>query len=188
MFVIDSKVNLEDGSRTKPLCIICHPKTGSQSMQKVLREVFDARVVAGVHDICVRECEDIIHEGGIVACTVRNPWDLMVSWHHFERSTTDVGPFRNWLLRVLTTGNGWIEKGFYGLEYCNRVFRFEHNLGFQLNNCLMDCGLRAVKLPKIGAIEHEHYSYYYDLETAVDVALAFAGFCREWGYKFEYNE
>ncbi|MCI0556504.1 MAG: hypothetical protein L0287_36645, partial [Anaerolineae bacterium] len=172
MFVVDVREDLEHGTRNRSFAYIAHPKTGSQSMQKVLRETFDARVVKGVHDIDPTECEQIIQEGGIVACTVRNPWDLMVSWYHFARSTSDVGTFRDWLMRILTTGNGWIEKRFYGLEYCNRVFRFEYDLQLQLNNCLIDCGLRAVDLPHIGATEHRQYSYYYDSETAAAVALA----------------
>lgn len=187
MFVVDSKCG------TIPFCMICHPKTGSQSMQKVLRESFKARPVRGLHFINPDECERIRNEGGIVASTVRNPWDLMVSWYCYtmlqahNSQYPEVEPFKSWLLRTLEAGNGWIEKGlFFGVEQCNRIFRFEHDLEFQLNNCLQDCLLPPVKLPHIAKTEHTHYSNYYDCETSVAVALRFPE-VQEWGYKYEMD-
>lgn len=186
MYVIDTKQNLEDGSFNPPFAMICHPKTGSQSMERVLRSTFDARVVNGMHGIDEKECKRIVEAGGSVACTVRNPWDLMVSWYHYclgNGSTTDY--FNTWAMNVLETGNGWLEKGFYGVEHCNRIFYFEHDLERQLNNCLQDCRLPAVKLPRLGATQHHHYSMYYNKEAAAMVGVYFASDIKEWGYRFQ---
>lgn len=192
MYVVDPKENLETQTASRPFAMICHPKTGSQSMEKILRSTFNARPVRGMHFMDENECARILGEGGIVACTVRNPWDLMVSWYHFSECSRANNakpapePFKSWLLRVLVAGNGWIEKGlFYGADQCNRIFRFEHNLERQLNNCLRDCGLPPVEFPHIGATEHTHYSDYYDAESSAAVALRFYEEITEWGYKFE---
>lgn len=195
MYVVDPKENLEAGTRTKPFCMICHPKTGSQSMEKILRSTFKARPVRGMHYLDEDECARILGEGGVVACTVRNPWDVMVSWYffseHMKQNNAKCKPeeFKPWLLRTLVAGNGWIERGlFYGADQCNRIFRFEHNLELQLNNCLQDCGLPSVEFPHIGKTDHVHYSEYYDAESAVAVALRFTEEIKEWGYKFEVPE
>lgn len=193
MYVVDPRENLETGNRTKPFCMICHPKTGSQSMEKILRSTFNARPVRGMHHLDEEECRRIYGQGGIVACTVRNPWDVMVSWYCYSerdpRLNGKMTPedFKPWLLRTIVAGNGWIEKGlFYGVHLCNRVFRFEHNLELQLNNCLSDCGLPSVQFPHQGKTEHKHYSAYYDAESSAAVALRFANEIIEWGYKFEF--
>lgn len=193
MFVIDPRENLESGESTLPIAIICHPKTGSQSMQKALRENFKARVVRGMHFFDADECERVRDAGGIVACTVRNPWDLMVSWYFYSEYNPKYNgkgypePFKSWLLRTLVAGNGWIEKGlFFGADQCNRIFRFEHNLEFQLNNCLIDCGLSTVRLPHVAKTDHTHYSDYYDCETAAAVALRFPEEAITWNYSFDF--
>ena len=192
VFVVDPIENLEEGTRSKPFAMICHPKTGSQSMQKCLRSEFNARVVRGMHAFDQTECERIIGEGGIVACTVRNPWDLLLSWYYYSEHgpkyntpAAKIIPFNEWLPRVLAAGNGWIEKGlFYGAEQCNRILRFEHNLGAQLNNCLHDCGIPMVELPHLAKTDHTHYRDYYNTESAVKLALYAFDEITEWGYSY----
>jgi len=193
MFVVDPIEDLEKGTRTFPFCMICHPKTGSQSMQQCLREAFRARPVDGMHYFNAEECERIQSAGGIVASTVRNPFDLMVSWYFYSEHDPKyngqhptIMPFTEWLPRILISGNGWIEKGmFYGANSCNRMFRFEHNLEVQLNNCLLDCGLTPVKLPHLAKTGHTHYSHYYNKECVDKVARYFCDDINEWGYEFE---
>ena len=194
MFVVEPREDLENGTRTKPFCMICHPKTGSQSMQVALRKNFKAVPVRGMHYYDESECKRIIDQGGIVACTVRNPWDLMVSWYfyseHMKQNNGNfptVLPFKEWLLRVMVAGNGWIERGlFYGAEHCNRIFRFEHDLELQLNNCLTDCGLTPVEFPHVAKTDHKHYSEYYDCETATALAIRFHDEIVEWCYEFNF--
>lgn len=193
MFIVDVKENPETGDRTRPFVMICHPKTGSQSMQQVLRKTFSARPVRGMHYIDEDECQRILDNGGLIASTVRNPWDLMVSWYFYSEHDPKyngkhptIEAFKPWLFRVLEAGNGWIEKGlFYGVEHCNRIFRFEHDLERQLNQCLMDCGLETVKFPHVAKTNHTHYSHYYDEESACAVALRFSEEIKEWGYMFD---
>lgn len=190
MFVIDPREDLETGERTKPFCIICHPKTGSQSVREALRRKYNARVVRGQHFLDEDECKRIILDGGIVCSVVRNPWDLMISWYfyseHDPKQGKDVLPFSQWLDNVLTSGNGWIEHGlFYGLDHCNRIIRFEHDIQSQLNGCLIDCGLEPVALRNLGKTSHTHYSNYYSIQDAIKVYSRFADDIEEWGYQFE---
>lgn len=188
MYVVPTRQNLDDDSFNLPFAMICHPRTGSQSMEKALRIGFDARVINGMHGIDESECERIIAAGGSVACTVRNPWDLLVSWYYYSQGNGSVKVmFKEWLMQVLQDGNGWIERGYYGVEHCNRIFYFEHDLERQLNNCLNDCRLPAVPLPRLGATKHKHYCYYYDAESAAAVGVAFGHIAREWGYKFTFE-
>lgn len=192
MFVVDPIENLEEGTRSKTFAMINHPKTGSQSMQKVLRSVFRARPEKGMHWFNEHECNWIRDAGGIVACTVRNPWDLMLSWwcysEHGPKYNTPkekIMPCNEWIQRTMVAGNGWVEKGlFYGAEHCNRIFRFEHNLEIQLNNCLTDCGLPPVELPHLAKTDHTHYRDYYDTATATAVATRFHEEIVEWGYAY----
>jgi hypothetical protein len=189
LYVIDAT------ETTKPFCIICHPKTGSQSTIKALREQLGARTVHGQHYFDESECRSIREEGGIVVCTVRNPWDLTVSWYFYSEydkryngKWPDKKPFLDWLPNWLKNGNGWVERGFYAVDHCNRIIRFEHNLEKQLNHCLEDCSLPPVKLDVIGKTEHKHYSRYYDIPSAIAVGRFYADEINEWGYKFETSE
>jgi len=193
MYVVDPIENLEAGTRSDPFCMICHPKTGSTSMQQCLREHYRARPVEGMHYLDEEECQRIQDCGGIVAATIRNPWDLMVSWYFYSEHDPkyngqfpSITPFNVWIPRILSAGNGWIEKGlFYGAKHCNRLFRFEHDLETQLNGCLKDCGIPPVKLPHLLKTEHTHYSQYYNKESVARVTSYFNEEIVEWGYDFE---
>jgi len=193
MLVVDPMENLEGGTRTKPFCMILHPKTGSQATREALRQTFGARVVRGQHFFDEEECNRIVNEGGIVCSTVRNPWDLMISWYFYsEKRPAGNGQFPKcrefpeWLDATLKGGNGWIEKGlFYGVDFCNRIIRFEHGVEDQLNNCLRDCGLTPVKMRRVADTGHSHYSHYYDIPSAIKVAQYCSPEILEWQYEFE---
>ena len=191
MFVIDSK-QLPDGTWTTPFGFIGHPKTGSQACRKALREQLKARNPAGHHNVDQQEVADILDAGGIVCSTVRNPWDLMVSWYGFQSMMAnnstfpEMVPFERWLPRILEAGNGWIEKGlFYGAMDCNRIIKFEYNIEKQLNQALSDCGLTPVTLEVVGNSPRTDYQDYYTPALAIMVERRFQEEIVEWGYNFE---
>lgn len=189
MFIIDPRMK-EDGEMTLPFGMIMHPKTGSQSMRDALRGQLKARNVAGLHGFDEEECEKIIEAGGCVVSTIRNPWDLMVSWWSYGNIKVEArgdkpASFLYWLPRILEAGNGWIEKGlFFGADHCNCFFRFEHDLEYQLNNLLETCGLPAVELGHWSKTNHTHYVDYYDIPSAIAVDRYFRNEIAEWGYEF----
>ena len=195
MYIIDSIENLEDGSRTLPFGIICHPKTGTQSTREALKLEHKARCVCGQHSYDLQEVERIKNEGGILVCVVRNPWESMISWYFYSEVGSKKArglkptPFLEWLPHILEAGNGWIEKGlFYADHLCNRLIRYEYGLEQQLNQCLLDCGLSPVELPHIAKADRKHYSHYYDIKAATRVAVAFHKEITEYGYQFEYGD
>lgn len=135
----------------------------------------------------------VLDNGGILASTVRNPWDLMVSWYGYNSmkpynpNFPKMPPFEKWLPDTLLAGNGWIERGlFYGAEGCGRIIRFEHCIETQLNNILTDCGLPTVSMPeKIGESPRTAYQDYYTPRLAIMVERRFYEEIATWGYDFE---
>lgn len=187
MFVIDPrKIN---GNWTTPFGFVGHPKCASQSVRRALLDV-GARSPSGHHGVSDEDVQEILDSGGMVCSTVRNPWDLMVSWYYdrvraYRSRAVAVTPFDRWLPKVLEGGNGWIEKGFYGTNACNRIIRFEHDIQDQLNNCLTDCGLPEVELGHMGGSAHGRYQDYYTPRTAIMVYKYFVDEIEEWGYEYE---
>jgi hypothetical protein len=191
MFVLDSRIDLETGVSTKPFGFICHPKTASQTTRAALRGL-GARSPAGHHGYDSQEIDFILDNGGIVASTVRNPFDTIVSWWAFgemmckkRQNAGKPAPFLYWLPRILESGNGYIEKGlFYAAELCSDIIRYEGNIPDQLNSLLTECGWPSVELPVVGESPRGPYQNYYDIPAALMVDR----YCREeldrWGYSF----
>jgi len=188
MFVIDAQIR--NGELTRPFCFIGHPKTGTQSIRQALRKAGCRK--GSHHGFDEEEIDFILNNGGVVVSTVRNPFDLTVSWWAYGelmmKQAAGQGkpaPFDYWLPRILESGNGWIEKGlFYAAKYCNRIIRFEHDIELQLNRCLTDCGLPPVTLEHVGKSPHDHYTTYYGIKEALLVDRYFRPEISEWGYEF----
>ncbi len=178
---------------SKPFGFIGHPKMASQSVRKALLST-GGHSIGGHHGLDKGEVTRIRSANGIVACVVRNPWDVMVSWWSYNSmkpynpTYPDHPPFAEWLPRILLEGNGWIEKGlYYGAGYCNRIIRFEHPIERQLNGCLTDCGLPTVELPHLGESPRDTITYqpFYTTDLAIQVYCRFADEIDQWGYTFE---
>ncbi len=175
MYVIDDK-----------LAFICHPKTGSQSIREALR---GAKVVEGMHGVDPSVCEQL-RKKGIVACVVRNPWDLMISWYFYSHvnpyNIRDERPhdFEDWLPWFIENDK-WIKKGlFYGAKHCNQFIRFEGSLERQINYLLEVSKMPPIKLPHNGKTNHRDYSHYYNPTTKKLVADRFCGEIERFGYLY----
>ncbi len=108
---------------------IAHPKTASSAMQRTLRKL-GAELRGTHHAVDDELCYNILNSGGRVVATIRNPFDLMVSWyfHYAHRRPGKVmEPFKEWLPNQIAKPNQYLTQGmFYGLHLVNRILRFEH--------------------------------------------------------------
>lgn len=63
--------------------------------------------------------------GWTVFATVRNPFDLMVSWYYHKMKYREAS-FPEWLPKFIAVSNEYLDMGmFFGLRYCTRVIRYE---------------------------------------------------------------
>jgi hypothetical protein len=111
------------------LGFIAHPKTASSATQRTLRKL-GAELWGTHHDVDDELCCRILKTGGRIVATIRNPFDLMVSWyfHYAHRRPGKVmEPFKEWLPNMIAKPNQYLIQGmFYGLQWTNRILRFEH--------------------------------------------------------------
>lgn len=172
-------------SGTRPFAFIAHPKTGSQSCRLALKRDLRAQQVRGHHTVDEPTVDRLTESNGIIACTVRNPFDVMVSWYFYSHRHADQLPdFSEWVTHTIEAGNGWIEQGmFYGAKHCNAIIRFEDGVERQLNRFLTKCGLPNVSLDYVGSTKHNEYRYYY--EPAIK-NLVFNRFKKEF-QEFDYR-
>jgi len=145
------------------------------------------------HDAEERWCRPILDAGGIIMSTVRNPYDLLVSWyfHYKARRGTqanDMESFKVWLPQQLGSPNQYIRKGlFFGLPWTNRVLRYEH-LQTDLNAVLVEVGLAPVTLEQVNVSTHREgrrYQEMYDPTLITLVRYHFGDLLTEHGYSFE---
>ncbi len=157
------------------------PKTASKATKEAIRP-FGFEKVKGHHTVFET------HPGPdwTVFSTVRNPWDVWVSWFFFS------GP------RGLPFGIEWIDRwrdqqskyypdpnSLFGL-YAGQsdvVLRFEH-LQTDLNGLFG----HEVPIPRVnvGPVRKErHYSQFYDDATRDHVATVYAEEIEKYGYEFQ---
>ena len=123
----------------KKAAFILHPRTASHSIATAFRDIGFIDT-GGYHEID----SEWVKIAETVACTVRNPLDVIVSWYFVQHHGRSMKLFlKDW-------PNQWALNGmFYGLRYCDFVVHYE-NLDSELNEWLERLGLGPVKL------EHEN--------------------------------
>lgn len=172
------------------LGFIAHPKTASSSTQRALRAM-GAQMYGNHHDVEEEWCRTILDAGGIVFCTVRNPYDIMVSWyfHYMKRRGNEYRePFKTFLPQQLGNPNNYIRKGlFYGAKYANKIVHFE-NLQEGFNDALDAAGMQAPTLEPFNISlnrEERPYQGMYDEQLKSLVKYHFGSELAEFGYTFE---
>lgn len=171
------------------LGFIDHPRTASRATGKVLLAA-GCKVKTGQHQADPKMAKGILDAGGIVACTVRNPFDLMVSWYcnwHFREdgSRKTPGAFETWIHEGHYAGH-FLEKDpyFFGVELSNRVLRYE-TLEQDLRQLMADCGLPLEPLQVIGRTDRNRdYRVYYNWETRRIIQRRFAKDFALTGYRY----
>ena len=110
------------------LGFIAHPKTASVATQAALRTI-GAVSIGNHHEVDVHLCQRILDAGGVILSTIRNPFDLLLSWYFHGRKRNNAlttKPFTEWLREFLRNPNHYVRQGlFFGLPWTNRVLRFE---------------------------------------------------------------
>lgn len=174
------------------LAFIAHPKTASTATMKVLRAL-GARLYGSHHEVREEWCQEILESRGLVMSTVRNPFDIMVSWYfHYSnrRKGAVMEPFSEWLPWILEHPNPFMEQGmFYGLPWTNRVLRYE-NLQVDFDSTLTEVGFEATVIP-LENVSHlrkkRAYQEMYDLHTKSLIEQHFEDELVNFGYSFEEN-
>lgn len=130
---------------------------------------------------------------------VRNPWDKLVSQYHFrkerDRLQRDVD-FSEWIRSIFVDGDeklmirrskfinqlDWISD-LSGEVLVDDIYRYE-SLHDDFDTLCLKVGKNAV-LPHHKPSSHQHYSRYYDAETADIVATAFRRDIEYFDYRFD---
>lgn len=169
------------------LGFIAHPKTASSATQRVLRGL-GARLYGNHHAAEERWCRPILDSGGIIMSTIRNPYDLLVSWYFHYKQRAERRSFKEWLPQQLANPNDYIRKGlFYGLQWTNRVLRYEA-LQSDFNAVLVEMGLGPITIKPFNVSikrEGRPYQQMYDLELIHLVQRHFGDVIAEHGYEEE---
>lgn len=81
-----------------------------------------------------------------VFATVRNPFDLMVSWYYHKKKY-QAAPFQEWLPKFLAESNMYLDQGlFFGVPHCTRVLSYER-LQDDFNLVLVESGFPPIEIP-----------------------------------------
>ncbi len=123
----------------KKVAFIAHPRTASTATAHVLMQM--GFVIEDSHHSCPTWDLD----GWDVICTVRNPFDVLVSWFYNQPREK---PFTQWLPEFLD-GCSFMqgERMFFGQPICNHVMYYE-NLQDDFEYVMNAVGLPMVKIPR----------------------------------------
>jgi hypothetical protein len=175
-----------------PFGFIGHPRTGSRAVKAALAAA--GAMIGDVHHVDHEILKIVRDEGGLVACTVRNPYDLVVSWYYYQEDNVkrsfELVPrrFDEWVESALCeqegTASRFMRDPFFGYELCDHAIRFEGNIQDQLNSILAQCGIPPVE------VKHEFPTFrrpYQEVYSPLSRAMVTATFQRELqelGYSF----
>lgn len=166
---------------TDRLGFIAHPNTGTRSIRKALESI-GGREIGGYHEVHAPSLD-----GRINFCTMRNPWDLMVSW--FYRTTGGKGHcFHEWLpatLKGLRHYEGPGKGLFYGIRDSHMVLKFE-NLQSGFDAVMRFVGEEPIKLDHVGRTDRprDYRALYYNASLVDMVERAYFKQIAHGGYSF----
>lgn len=159
------------------LIFLEHPRTASTSVRHVLQQVGGKPHKRHV-TLAPRHREKTV-------CTVRNPYDLLVSWWLIIGGRQGFKTFADFVVKCRDPFMVRNEKLFYFLE-TDYVMRFE-TLEQDLNTLLRKHKIRKVKLPKYNTTkDKKHYTEYYDDVIRALVTARFEEEIKRFGY--EWND
>jgi len=156
----------------KTAAFILHPKTGTQSIYRALKT--QGKLIKRHHGIDLDMLDGFVADGHIVAGTVRNPLDAIISWFHYTNPGNTA--FAGWLRRYLVGQEGGpyhevlmnprLDEGrmFYGSEWMNRTIIFEQGIEWQVNGILAEIGHDPVEIGHCNAAKdrRDWREYYSD--------------------------
>lgn len=161
------------------LGFIAHPKTASTATQMVLQDL-GAKLYGNHHEVKEDHCRRILDSGGLIISTIRNPFDLFVSWYfHYakRRGTRKMESFKEWLPYILKHPNAYMKRGlFYGLKWTNRILRFE-SLQSDFDRVLTECTVTKVIIQPYNVSHNRKekpYQWMYNAEL-ISLVLEYCG-------------
>jgi hypothetical protein len=142
----------------KKVAFIAHPRTASSATGHTLLQM--GFTMRGNHHAFNRKWD---LEGWTIGCTVRNPFDTMVSWFY---NTPREQPFDLWLPKFIQECHYLKDNHlmFYGKPYATHVLKFE-NLQNGFNAFCIDADLPVTTIPHRNVSEKrgkEGYMTYYN--------------------------
>jgi hypothetical protein len=177
--------------RDHNLGFIAHPKTASSATQRALRECFEVEQFGNHHSVEEGHCRSILASDGIIVSTIRNPFDLFVSWYfHYaqRRGGSVMEPFTDWLPRIMGNPNHYMRQGlFFGLPFTNRVLRYEH-LQDDFDSVLEEIDVKPTTIERFNVSLKREGRAYQDMYTPdlIDLVLRHYGpVVEEHGYTFD---
>jgi len=176
------------------IAFVAHPRTGSRSTRDLLLEL-GAERAAGHHQVDEVMLRNVLTKGGFGACTVRNMFDVLVSWYYNANFNNQGGPFQpeppTFDEYLFTTIEKPTHRWFmtpiyhYGLPWCSFHVRYE-NLEADVVEMLKRAGLPNKPLEHVGksVARRPDYQSYYGETTRRAVEKRWASDLHLTGYEF----
>lgn len=152
---------------TKKMCFIAHPRTASVATSQTLLGLGFEKMMSH-HEFNIK----LLNSSWTVFSTVRNPFDLLVSWYWNKKRDR---PFQDWLPIFLQTSNQYLDQGlFFGYLYSTRILRYE-TLQDNFNQVMVESGFPPTTIIRANVSERpaQPLREYYDYKL---VNLMFAHF------------
>ena len=168
------------------------PKTGGRNLRNIIKDNGITNV-AVTNDIAGGHCRYFNKDDGYTSITlVRNPYDRLVSAYSFvydrQKKETDIAEFRNFVkndfkillaevyAQVVTfdefthlklhRGHHFLPQRFFVPRGVDMLFKYE-TYKRSIEDILSGVGFtKPIKLKKVNASKHRHYTEYYDDEMA----------------------
>lgn len=138
--------------------VILPPKTGTRSLERWLRELPGAERIGNRHGFP----RDTIESCDLVYASVRNPFDVMVSWFHYCYSSKM--PFPQFLSQVIIgQSSSYLRYSTLpGAEFAAELIRYEHDLQSEAERVAEVHGWPKPTLAHVGKAETRRpYREYY---------------------------
>lgn len=153
------------------LAFILPPKTGTRSLEHALAGQLKASKRGSRHTVD----QTVVEQADLVVSSVRNPFDVLVSWYHYhgagEQSKRSIDEWLQFIWENPDRNRHLEYSTLPGAEFAEGFVRHECGLEPQLNRVLREHGYGEVRLPHVGAAEKRrpYREYYSDaLRQAVE--------------------
>jgi hypothetical protein len=171
---------------------ILPPRTGTRSVESALVSLH-ALPIGTRHHV-----PDPLPPAKLTVATIRNPFDVIVSWFHFpDPDYRNRGPavlalggngrtWAEWLEFVLSGQHKFMATStLRGAKLADRVIRFEDGIERQLHAILSEYGYVLPPVGHIGKSARQAYQGYYSPRQIVAVYRKFKDDFKRFGYRFE---
>lgn len=174
----------------QPLAFVLPPRTGSRSIEHALAPLVTSKLGSRHYFPAPKapsECE--------VISSVRNPFDILVSWFHFPDSSQpedrlglhllggDGRTFSEFLDEIFSGKNKYlIHSTMRHASRATEYIRYENGIEDELNRILVPRGYPSVAVPHIGKTSRPDFNSYYTPELKAKVIDKFGSDFEKFGY------